>query len=424
VTAPAAARQNSVGGRVYPVPVPGEDQVRDLPAVSQLLRSLAAPGLEIWKQKLIAEQFSQRPDLIMLAADPSTRYDAIKQALDGSRNAANTGTAVHRFTEMVDDGTLDWSLIPEVAKPWVEHYAQAKEDYGWEMVAKEFTVYNHEIGYAGTSDSALRIPGYGTVICDTKTGKEIYGDQALQLSFYAHGEGIWVAPAPDALTEYLKASRALQEDVDAGVNIPEGRRKWSADAVKIAKSHLEEAKWREYAERGTHLPMPADLRKDVGFIIHLTDKKCEVVPMDLVGTEAVIRGIANIFWWKARKDIVGQPLVARKDPTPAPAPPAPPAEPVPVPVADEAPLATRIEAMQARITALPIEAKKDLIFRWPEGVPTFKQSRDHTEAQVQAIDTELWAVECKFAPVATRAVLEERTARVMEAFPGSVEEPF
>ena len=84
---------------------------------------LAAPGLEIWKQKQIAEQFAKRPDLIMLAADEGTRFDAIKQALQATQSKANVGTAIHRFSELVDDGQLDWGLVPEAAKPWVENDA-------------------------------------------------------------------------------------------------------------------------------------------------------------------------------------------------------------------------------------------------------------------------------------------------------------
>jgi hypothetical protein len=448
MTAPVAARTNQWGARTYPIPVPGEDQVRDLPAVSQVLRVLDAPGLNIWKQKLIAEQLALRPDLLLLASDPATRWNAIQQALDSSKSAANTGTAIHRFTELVDNDTLDWDLVPEAAKPWVSQYAEAKARYGWEMVYKEVTVFNHAMGYAGTTDGYLKIPGYGVVVADTKTGSNIYADQALQLSFYANAEGIWTSPADTELTEYLSAQAQLDEDSANGENIPEGRRKWSAEAIKVAQAEINETKWREYARKGSFSPMPADLRTDVGFILHLGPDKCELVPMNLDGAKDVIRGMCNVYWWKQRKDIVQKPLSGdvertvdslreieaslRNEPAPATAeqPIIEEAKVTPIVTLDEEPLplSSRIASMRSRISALSPEAKGELVFRWPSGVPTFKQSQDHTEEQVQQIEDELWAVECKFMPPATTE-LERKVQLVADAFPGAAvyeepEEPF
>ena len=430
MTTPAASRKNRYGSRVYPVPLPGTEQVVDLPSVTHLLKVLAAPGLEIWKQKLLAEQFSLRPDLVMLAANPDTRFDAIKAALSAGQSAANQGTAVHYFTEMVDDGTLDWGLVPAPAKPWVENYVNARNKFGWTLVEKEFTVYSHKLGYAGTSDRILDVPGYGLVIADVKTSASVHADMALQLSFYAHADAIWSPPAESDLTESIAREAELEDWIANGTNIPEGRRKWSEDAVKVAKAELAELRWKEYSRKGTHRPLPAELRKDVALILHVGEKYCELVPLDLNGTLEVVTGISAINRWKERKDVVGQPVKVdpavavqelqqvvaglsgeapsadqKGDPDRADASP-PPALEVPVSAAPD--IQTRRRTAQARIDALTQEGKQKLLFIWPEGVPTLKRSDDHTPAQLQAIEDALWDVECEMA-----------ADKLASSFPGS-----
>lgn len=434
MTTPAAAKKARTYGRVYPIPRPGSDQVVDLPSVSNLLKVLAAPGLEIWKQKTLAASFAFRPDLVLLAANEDTRWDAIQQALD-NRSAANKGTSYHSFTEMVDDGNLMWELVPEAAKPMVTLYAQAKEDYGWEMVAKEFTVFNHTLGYAGTSDRALKVPGYEDVpivaIADVKTGKEIWPDQALQLAFYAHGEGIW-KPAtgnPETLPETVARQEILDAMIASGLN--ENGKKLSKAATDRKQAEINELMWAEYALAGQHFPMPEGLRKDVGFILHVSDTACEMVPLNLKGLEPVIAGIAAINAWKAlpKKSTVGAVMPRLKEREPAkfedPIIDPIPIEPLPAetprgPVADPE---TRWNSYRERVQKLSKDAREDLVFNWPTDTPKLK-TFDHTVAHLDAIDAVLWATECKFAapaPVVGSPAEESAMEKVMKAFPKSKE---
>ena len=457
MTTPAAAKKNRYGGRVYPVPKPGSNQVIDLPSVSEVLKVLAAPGLEVWKQKTLAASFAKRPDLVMLAASEDTRWDAIQQALD-DRTAANRGTATHSFSEMVDDGTLMWDMVPDVAKPIVEQYALAKEEYGWELVDKEFTVYNHTYGYAGTSDRALRIHGYEdapvVAIADVKTGKEIWPDQALQLAFYAYGEGIW-KPAtgnPETLPKTVERQAELDEMVARGTN-KEGK-KLSKAAASRRQVEIDELMWEEYAEAGQHLPMPEGLRKDVGFILHLSDTYCDLVPLNLEGLEPVIAGVTAIKQFKSlpKKFVVGDVMPRLKDrlgsasstekvteetavaaPTERPVESAggtrPAAHPgptksVPMEPTGNAPIApvpdpeTVWQSLRDRVTKLAKEAREDLVFNWPEGVPMLK-TFVHTPAQLEAIDKVLWSTEVKHAPPATPAEEASAIEKVMIAFDAS-----
>jgi hypothetical protein len=425
VTTPAAARQNQYGNRIYPVPKPGSLEVEELPSVSQILKVLASAGLEIWKLKTVAEQFALRHDLVMLAADPDTRYDAVQQALNASKPASNTGTAVHKFTEMVDDDTLDWNLVPEVAKPWVAHYAAAKAAYGWTLIEKEFTVYNHAWGFAGTSDRVLDVPGFGRVVADVKTGRSVYGDQALQLGMYAFGEGVW-RPVPKAdLTESAALEAALLKNIEDGTNIPPGRRKWSKDAIDEERNKIEEIRWREYCEKGKHEPMPAGLSQEVGIIIHLANDKCELVPLDLKGVGPVIEGLCAVYHWKERKNVVGQVLKPANEykltiPQGGMNFVNKPVVQTPDPARDQ-----KVTSLKERIVALPQEARQELAFTWPSGVPTFKQSTNHTDAQLEAIEKAVWSIECSIAaptPEGGEPAEASAVASLLSAFPGSAED--
>lgn len=364
MTAPAAARKNKWGSRVYPVPYPDTDDVVELPAVSRILDQLAAPAIDTWKQKTIAETFSHRPDLVMLAA--SDAFGAAKQALDSSNAKSNIGTAVHHMTEQIDAGTLMDDMVPKPAWPYVLQYRKAKEYYKWEVVQQEVSVFNHKLGYAGTLDRLLRFPEGirtvdgvieepGSLIGDIKTGKAVYANQALQLFFYSMGEGIWDAPGDDQLVEFIAATAALNKDIKAGTNIPEGRRKWSEEAVKIARAELDEARWREYARLGNVIPMPDDIRHDKGYILHLSETGFELVPMDLTGAEGVVAGLCALFHWNARHDVVGTAFTIP--------PPPPPIDPS---------LLDWVGILRTRANALTPELKVQLKAGWPQGVPQLK----------------------------------------------------
>lgn len=461
MTAPAAAREGKYGVRYYPIP-DDSGEIQHLDSVSAFTKVLAAPGLEIWKQRTLAAQFAKRPDLVMLAGADATRDSAIKQALDGDQSAANIGTATHGYSEMVDDGTLDWDLVPEGAKPWVANYAQAKEDYGWELVDKEFTVYNHRLGYAGTSDRALRFPGVGVVIADLKTGRSVYAEQALQLAFYAYGEGIWIPPTDadvDADAQIVGLRSELNAQVEGGVK-PDGK-KMTKVWQKAQEALIDEEWWRAFGRLGQRNPMPADLRTDVGFILHLRPEGCQVVPMNLTGSLQVIEGMSAIFHWKKRKDIVGEvvPSPGTADAAPdgpepvaaamvAPEPPEPfltiheeaqlaaqqpaispvtasdiGAPPAIAPAAPTPPVEQVWQSLRQRLMALSPQAKEEIAFRWPSGVPGLKVLA-HTPAQLEEIDRVLFDVECKHAsPVVEssgQTAEKETVDAVLSAFPGAV----
>ena len=305
---------------------------------------------------------------------------------------------------------------------------------------------------------------------------------ALQLALYANAEGIWVPPVngtPDA--DLLE--QQLDDDIANGANIPAGRRKWSQDAIKEAKTALNELRWREYSRLGTHLPMPVGLNTDKGIIVHLTDKKCELVPMDLTGAREVVFGMAKVHHWKGRRDIVGKPLVAQasaqdiqalrdldkelegvavpdleagrddsvgldlrtsqEQPT-LDTPDEAALHLQAIDLSDIKPAATleelgqrSVEAniaqnmvtpdtLKDRVRAMSQEAKQELVFRWPGNVPTLKTG-GHTDEQLGQVAQLIFEVETKFSqgsqPVLEPMTEDQVVARVLDLFPGSKVEP-
>jgi hypothetical protein len=456
MTAPSAARTGKYGSRVYPVARgEGEDlELVELPSVSNVLKVLDQPNLNRWKLRTLAEQLSMRPDLIMLAGSPDTRNDAIRQALDADRSRANQGTGVHGYAEAVDDGTLNWDLIPTVARPWIEQYMACKDRFGWTLVEKEVTVANHTLGYAGTADRYLDIPGYGVVVADLKTGKSVYPDQALQLALYARAEFIWESPDPEVVDVVMAPLVAeLDEDKRLGLKRAEDGKKISAAYVKRREASIDEERSVAYARLGVRRPMPEGLRTDVGFIIHVSDTSCELIPMNLEGSYDAISGICAAYHWGSRRDIVGKPLGGTEVVSEPPVisevvvePVAVAVEPTPDPMkkvtlsfsmepTGENPVAPEpsddqlFASLRSRLTTLfetGQEVKDYVSFNWPTGVPGLR-TLNHSHAQLQSINDFLSTVELRFSPF---PVTEEKAVQIVKkTFPGSVtleslDEPF
>lgn len=380
----------------------------------------------MWKQKNIARAIAMRPDLQILAAQPDTLYSAVKQAGDDQRSA-NTGTGVHRFAEDIDDGMLDWQLVPDAAKPYLEHYAAAKERHGWSTLVKELTVFNMTVGYAGTPDRIMQVDGR-VAVCDIKTGSGVWPDVALQLAAYANAEGIWTPSSDMPLTTGVQ--RQLDADITAGTNLPKGRRKWSQEAIKQAQKAVTELYWQELADLGGHRPMPEGIDLDVGYVIHATADACDLVPISLGGAFDALIGLTWLFAWESKKaGVVGQPIGDSKDAvdhSDVPGPVVPesdtgsggPAVGSPGDVAgdgsvrivtrDSAPSEPRPprrvthgnritetlpefgvrpyrDWLVDRLKAWPAPARALLADTWPKTVPTFKQSVAHDVGQLDEI---------------------------------------
>jgi len=94
------------------------------------------------------------------------------------------GTAVHRATELLDLGTLDWDTVDDEVEPYLAAYQQFLDDLGDDYQAgePEQRVVNQAYRYAGTIDRAPIFRGHRAVL-DIKTGAKLHC-HALQLAAY------------------------------------------------------------------------------------------------------------------------------------------------------------------------------------------------------------------------------------------------
>jgi hypothetical protein len=166
--------------------------------VSTLSKSLdKQEALTKWKQRMTAIGVSQRPDLIALVQatrqdDRKTLDDACEQALAAAKSgaAANTGTALHSFTERIDEGVpLEEIVASDLIKADLAAYRDRVA--GLRMLAAETFVVQDEIKCAGTFDRLIQIDGRAYV-ADIKTGQHEPNyphGVAVQCAIYAHGTG-------------------------------------------------------------------------------------------------------------------------------------------------------------------------------------------------------------------------------------------
>ena len=166
--------------------------------VSTLAKSLdKQEALTKWKQRMTAVGISQRPDLLALVQatredDRKTLDDACEQALAAARSgaAANTGTALHSFTERIDEGVpLEEIIASDAIKADLAAYQQRMADV--KVLASELFIVQDEIRCAGTFDRLVQIDGRAYV-ADIKTGQHEPNyphGVAVQTAIYANGTG-------------------------------------------------------------------------------------------------------------------------------------------------------------------------------------------------------------------------------------------
>lgn len=159
-----------------------------VPGVTSILSDgLPKPALVGWGIKSVAEYAIDHWDELA-EEKPSDRLKTLKGSPYADRDAAaNRGTAVHALAEQLVHGVeVD---VPDELAGHVEAYVQWLDHWQPEPVLVERTVVNYTVGYAGTFDLIVDIPGLGRVLADIKTNRSgVYGDTGLQLAAYRYAE--------------------------------------------------------------------------------------------------------------------------------------------------------------------------------------------------------------------------------------------
>lgn len=199
---PKAARTVN-RGRIYTI------NGQSLWSVTTILANgLPKPAIAGWQARLIAEyavanwrqlgglvaavRLEKNGDGLHVVSDP----DAVQGAVDWLKGAPwreserkmNLGSAVHAEAEAYVLGTPR-PEPPLTVAPYIASFRHFLDDFEPVYEMTEATVYNTRESYAGTLDAIVRIGGR-RLLCDYKTGKDIYPDVALQLAAYAHAEAV------------------------------------------------------------------------------------------------------------------------------------------------------------------------------------------------------------------------------------------
>lgn len=166
--------------------------------------------LEEWKQRQVAAGIGLKPDLYALVsshrdqngADRKTYTDVVRRAHEaaGSNDKSAIGTALHRFTEMLDLGLMKLTDIPLVWRARCECYLQTMADNGitHDLNHVEQIFIDDRYGVAGTGDRVSRLRDRRLpVIADLKTGSIEYATNtiACQLAIYQDHTGTYDVPS-------------------------------------------------------------------------------------------------------------------------------------------------------------------------------------------------------------------------------------
>ena len=297
-------------------------------------------GLEKWKIRTSGRGLALRQDLFAQVAacpdDDAKRLDGLmQQALEagGGSVGANMGTALHEFTQRVDQGEITVDDIPEPWRADVQAYVDTIRAHGLTIVTDliEVTLVNDELQLAGTADRFYRTR-QGTLICaDLKTGKAIGANPLaymVQLTAYAHSE---------------------LYNIDTGQRTPIG-----------------------------------DVDLETGLIIHLPAGRavCDLYEVNLKSSLLAARLAVNVKHWQKRRDLI------TKLPAPRTIPQAVDiivdAFPGAVPLVSDA----RRAWLVARINHLRGNqfAYRDLAALWPSDIPKLSnKDHHHTDQQIDIL---------------------------------------
>lgn len=193
-----------------PVTVRDAFKVGAYRSVTNVLGVLDKPGLDFWKSEqviLSALTLPRQPG----ENEHEFAERVVVDAQSQTRKAAEAGTRLHELAAW-------WLIRGEVPAPVSEtrflepfqNWCMANLDLDHGLIASEVVVLNHDYGYAGRLDCALRMRDSSIALVDIKTTEvkrspkndpkpEFYDEWALQLAAYSRcifADGSYAPPMP------------------------------------------------------------------------------------------------------------------------------------------------------------------------------------------------------------------------------------
>lgn len=179
-------------GRYYAHPT----RRASVPSITNILNQKSKPGLPRWASRKAAEYAADNLEKLNVLNRDET-VSLVSQAPFGRSAEAAIGDTVHNWIDQYVKGqnpTADEiTSAPITARRMWQSFLTFKEKYQPKFVGSEFTVWSDTHGYAGTGDLIFKL-GEFTILADTKTGKRVYPEVALQVSAIKYAD---VILAPD-----------------------------------------------------------------------------------------------------------------------------------------------------------------------------------------------------------------------------------
>lgn len=201
-----AVAQSGYGGRGYKNPVNGGNG-RVVPSVTTVLKAENKPALvqwavdqtagyavanatsllshsEDWGFKFLRFFHKRTAPVEGAEVDLHSYYNGVRD------DAADMGTAIHEWIQADTVPTLQFPDTSKQGAPFwqmVEAWDKFKSENDIEAHYTECTVWNEELGYAGTFDGMWTVNGR-TVLMDIKSSRGLYESTWMQLS------ALWNAP--------------------------------------------------------------------------------------------------------------------------------------------------------------------------------------------------------------------------------------
>lgn len=241
-------------------------------------------NLAKWQTRMAAVGLAKRADLlarVAAVADPNSddgkrelnKLVEQAQEIAGASQGANSGTALHAFTEAHDAGR-DTVVIPAPYDADVAAYTAKMRAAHAKIHPRhiERIVIVPELGVAGTFDriASIEHPPYNPVsrapmIGDLKTGKDLaysWTEIAIQLALYAHASHIF-----DTATGQLEPMPEVDQEQALVMHLPVGRARCDlylvniVDGWKMAQVCHEVREWRKRKDLAQHLPINTTARQ-------------------------------------------------------------------------------------------------------------------------------------------------------------------
>jgi hypothetical protein len=188
VTAPELSVQTA-NGRYYLHP----SNRSSVPSITNIIGMLDKPALKYWAAREAADYAAENiQKLATLSRDEA--YQLIKGApfRRDDESPGAVGDLVHSWIDLFIKNERaqieeELKVANNTAKWMWQSFLKFAEKYRPTFTNSEFTVWSDKHGYAGTADLAMRING-AHVLADTKTGKNVYPETAMQLAALAHAD--------------------------------------------------------------------------------------------------------------------------------------------------------------------------------------------------------------------------------------------